>query len=87
MYSRLRSFYFKVFHKPIAFNDILFKIKRRDSPYCSFCKKVEETIIHVFIQCDKVKPIWNEVIRIINQNEDTNINVSDFGKMFGINED
>ena len=35
----------------------------------------------------KVKPIWNEVIRIINQKENTTINVSDFGKMFGVNED
>ena len=48
---------------------------------------MEETIIHVFLQCDKVKPIWNDVIRLINQKENTFINVSDFGKMFGVNED
>ena len=82
-----RSFYFKIFHKAIAFNDFLFKIKRRDSPYCSFCNTVEETITHVFLQCDKVKPIWKDIIRLINQKENTSINVSDFGKMFGIIED
>ena len=80
----LRSFYFKIFHKAIAFNDFLFKIKRRDSPYCSFCNKVEETIIHVFLQCDKVKPIWKDIIRIINQKENTIINVSDFGKCLAL---
>ena len=58
--------------------------RARDSPYCSFCNKVEETITHVFLQCDKVKPIWKDIIRLINQKENTTINVSDFGKMFGI---
>ena len=48
---------------------------------------MEETIIHGFLQCDKVKPIWKDIIRIINQKENTIINVSDFGKMFGIIED
>ena len=44
-------------------------------------------MIHVFLQCDKVKSIWNDVIRIINQKENTTINVSDFGQMFCVNED
>ena len=30
--SHLRSFYFKIFHKAIAFNDFLFKINRRNFP-------------------------------------------------------
>ena len=47
--SRLRSFYFKVFHNAIAFNDFLFKIKRKDSPDCVFCKTFPETIIHFVV--------------------------------------
>ena len=45
----LWSFYFKVFHKAITFNDFLFKINRKDSSNCGFCKTFPESIIHVFI--------------------------------------
>ena len=45
--TRPRSFYFKVFHNAIALNDVLFKIKRKDSPNCDFCKKLPENIIHL----------------------------------------
>ena len=82
--SRLRSFYFKVFHKAIALNDFCSRSKGETLQLFSFCNKVEETMIHVFLQCDKVKPIWNDVIKIINHKENATINVSDFGK---INED
>ena len=37
--TKLRSFYFKVFHKAIAVNEFLFKIKRKDSPKCTLCEK------------------------------------------------
>ena len=46
--TRLRSFYFKFFHGVIAFNNFLFKIGRKDSPYCFLCKKVPETSVHIF---------------------------------------
>ena len=39
---RLRAFYFKIFHRTIAFNDFLFKIKRKDCPLCFFCNKDPE---------------------------------------------
>ena len=45
--TRLRSFYFKIFHKAIAFNDFLFKINLKDSPNCAFCDEVPESIIHI----------------------------------------
>ena len=63
--TRLRSFYFKLFHKAIAFNDFLYKIKRKDSPNCSFCDKMPETFIHVFCDCEVVKPIWEDLIQLI----------------------
>ena len=47
--TRLRSFYFKIFHKAIALNDFLFKINRKNSPNCDFCDKFPESIIHIFL--------------------------------------
>ena len=55
--TQLRSFYLKIFHRAIAFNQFLFKIGRRDSPLCTFCNKVPENTFHVFCECDKVRPI------------------------------
>ena len=41
----------------LHFNDFLFKINRKDSDCCDFCKKFPETIIHDFCECDYDKPI------------------------------
>ena len=55
--ARVRSFYFKLFHKVIALNEFLYKIKRKDSPNCTFCQILPETVIHVFIECQYVKTV------------------------------
>ena len=47
--TRLRSFYFKIFHNAIAFNNFLFKINLKDSPNCDFCQNSPETIKHIFL--------------------------------------
>ena len=87
--TKLRSFYFKNFHKAIALNDFLHKIKRRDSPNCSLCNKKEETMVHLFCDCEKVSPIWLDLLDTISQ-KNANFavqNVSNFEKIFGFCED
>ena len=34
--TRIRSFYFRLFHRAIGLNDFLYKIKRKDSPIVPF---------------------------------------------------
>ena len=46
---KLRSFYFKNFHKAIAFNNFLFKINRKDSDFCYFCKKIPRQLFMFFV--------------------------------------
>ena len=82
--TRLRSFYFKIFHKAIAFNDFLFKINRKDSPNCAFCDEVPESIIHIFCECDFVRPIWEELLKIIKDKHDIDFSASNFDKIFGV---
>ena len=81
--SKLRSFYFKVFHTVIAFQDFLFKINQPDSPDCSFCHIKPEAIVHIYSEYDLVTPLWQEINTIFDlQNGDI---VSDnVSKIFGI---
>ena len=71
----------------IAFNYFLFKIKRKDSPDCVFCKQFPETIIHFFCDCDIVKPIWKDLVDVIRDKHDSNFRISSFDKIFGIQDD
>lgn len=82
--SRLRSFYFKVFHRAIAFRDFLFKIKRIETPECSFCGKEAETPIHIFCECEVVIPLWTEIENIFRLKSGQDFQLNNFNKIFGI---
>ena len=51
--TQLRAFYFKLFHKAICTNKFLNKIGRSDSPFCYFCNKNDETLVHLFCECER----------------------------------
>ena len=86
--TRIRSFYFKLFHRAIGLNDLLFKIKRKDSPNCSFCNIAPETYKHICIECPVVKPIWDAVIKVIIQKKSINHKMCQhLKKMFGFDGD
>ena len=87
IYTRLRAFYFKLFFKAIALNNFLYKIKKKDSPQCSFCNTEPETFIHVFIECNVVKPIWDQTLNAISNKTHKILNASNSHKMFGYSED
>ena len=84
--TKLRSFYFKIFHNTIALNAFLYKIKRKDSPNCAFCDNEEESIIHLFCDCDKVAPIWSLLLTTIKKHI-TDFNLTNFQKLFGVSTD
>ena len=54
---------------------------------CDFCKKFPESIIHVFCDCEFVKPIWEEFVEIIQDKHDINFSISNFDKIFGVFKD
>ena len=61
----------------------LFKINRKESPNCVFCEKKEETIVHLFCECEKVTPLWKYVTDSLAR-KGNNINLTNFEKLFGI---
>ena len=42
-------------------NSFLFKIKKINNNGCSYCNEHGETIEHLFLNCTKVKDIWNNL--------------------------
>ena len=48
---------------------------------CDFCGKDEETIRHIIIECEKLKPLWEEIERITEHEWKTSQNLVD--KMIG----
>ena len=82
--TQLRSFYFKLFHRAICTNQFLHKIGRFDSPNCSFCKKFPETLLHLFCQCEKVSPLWDDLCFLINIISEESFTFSVFEKMFDV---
>ena len=45
----------------LVLNVHLYKWKIKSNPLCSFCGLVEETMEHIFIECEKVKPLLKEI--------------------------
>ena len=44
-------------------------------------------MIHLFSECEKVAPIWQDLLTIISQKCDNTIKVTNFEKLFGISSD
>ena len=59
--SKTREFQYKLLHRIIYANKSLFKMGLVPSPMCSFCKKLEESLEHLFIYCDTSKNFWFSV--------------------------
>ena len=52
-----------------------------------FCNESPETIVHVFCECDKVKPIWKDLLDLINNKLHENYSFDGFDLMFGVEDD
>ena len=61
IYTKLRSFQFKINHNILYTNEKLHKVKISDTALCTFCKNETETLFHLFAECNKVTKIWKEV--------------------------
>ena len=57
----IRWFQYRIVHRILATNKFLYNIKIISSPICSFCKTEEETLLHLFISCDFVNNIWEQL--------------------------
>ena len=55
-------FQYKILHRILATNKKLFQYKIIDSPSCSYCGLEDESIQHLFCECDLATTIWQDII-------------------------
>ena len=59
---KMRSFYVHFAFRAYATNVQLQHMGKIDTDQCSFCKNARETRVHLFWECSKVQPLWQELI-------------------------
>ena len=59
--TKLRNFQFRFLHRRIATNSFLFKSKLSESNLCCFCQSGQETLLHLFWECQITEAFWNSV--------------------------
>ena len=59
---------FKILHRFLATNSLLYKMKKVVSPRCDFCQLEEESIEHLIFNCNLVKSFWIDVFNRWNHN-------------------
>ena len=47
-------------------------------PSCYFCNNLPETILHLFCECEKVSPLWDELCFLINNISGESFTFSNF---------
>ena len=81
--TTLRWFQYRITHRIIATNEYLYKIKVKGNNLCTFCNQDVETIEHLFIGCEKVEILWNNIEQWIYEKCNVMLNFSKHEIIFG----
>ena len=58
----LQMFQYKILHRILPTNKKLFQYNIKQSSDCEYCGQAEESLIHLFCECDIASVIWQEVV-------------------------
>ena len=58
--SRLCSFQYKIVNNTLYLNKKLFIFGNSKTLLCPFCKRDEETTLHLFYHCTATRSLWNQ---------------------------
>ena len=59
--GNLKDFQFQINNKSLVTKTSLHKIRKVDDNLCSYCKREPETILYLFVECNKVKEFWQSL--------------------------
>ena len=78
----IRYLQFRLLHRRIFTNELLYRMKIVDSPECPLCNNIPQTIEHAFIECQKIHTLWRQVVLWLGTVLRDNIKISDSEKIF-----
>ena len=78
--TKFRDFQYRLLTNNIYTNNILFYWKKTKSKVCDFCKKLDQTVPHMLIECEVVQKIWQEFKTFCNKCINTNMSILRFQK-------
>jgi len=68
--TKLRSFLYQLRMGDIMSNHKLFRMKKKDSSKCDWCKDTKQDIIHLFWNCTIINDLWHNISEWINNHLD-----------------
>jgi len=57
---------YKIVHNILYTNKILHKMKKKEQPYCPYCREIDQTPLHLFVECAIAKSFWNNFTKWYN---------------------
>ena len=63
--NKYRSFQYRLLQNSLVTNKRMYTWGMLQTPNCSFCKLREENILHLLYNCEYVKPMWKELVKIM----------------------
>ena len=72
----IKEFQYKVLHRYLPTNHLLFKMKKVDTNKCEFCNMYIESIPHLLYECFVVKDIWMQIQVCLSRLKDSEIRLS-----------
>ena len=69
-------FQYSIIHRILPLNDLLYKMKLKDTNICSLCNISIETLTHLFYECPKVQNIWKNLKTWIEEKTDSKLDFS-----------
>ena len=61
----LQAFHYRIVKRIISTNTFLFKLGKCETPLCTFCSLVNETLYHILWECEVVQNFINEVMTFL----------------------
>ena len=78
-----KYFQYKIVHRILGTNSLLYKIGISENNKCRLCLQNEETIEHLLIQCIKSQELWDQIKNWLMDCFNININFDPFTILFG----
>ena len=80
---KLSLLQYKIVHK-LHTNKILHKMKKKQQPDCPYCHGIDQTPLHLFVECSIAKSFWNKFTKWYNATCRGNIALEQNGIIYGV---